>query len=106
MNTKSNCITDIAASVRRTSEWRRNICCQRFPDARNIPAAEKLEQIATEMAALDDASWAQLSKHYNWASPTWSDAVSETSRAVVFRGVRTSEDFVNRLIEILNRSGS
>jgi hypothetical protein len=104
INTKANCISDIASSVRRTANWRRNVCRQRFPDAKNIPAAEKLDQIAIDASDMTDETWADLLPYYNWSSTTWSNAVSEASRAVEFRGVHTFPDFVDCLVGILRRA--
>jgi hypothetical protein len=104
MNSKANCITDIAISVRRTANWRRNTCRQRFPDSRNIPAADRLDQLATEANDMTDETWAKLFPYYSWSSQVWSDAVSEASRAVEFRGVHTFLDFVDCLVGILRRA--
>jgi hypothetical protein len=64
-----------------------------------------LYQLAVEANDLSDDSWKQLEQHYNWASSKWSDAVSQASRQVEFRGVNTLPAFVDRLLSILSQPG-
>ena len=100
-NSKLNCITDLSASLRRTAGWRRELQ-KKYSDHRNQRAAETLDKLAGETNDLTDEAWEELRKFYNWASGTWSDAVSQASRHVEFRSVRTFPDFVNRLVDILS----
>jgi hypothetical protein len=101
-NSKLNCITDIGASLRRTARWRRELQ-KKYSDHRNGKAAETLDKLADETNDLTDEAWEELKSYYNWASGTWSDAVSTASRHVEFRNVQTFPDFVNRLVDILSQ---
>src|SRR5713226_5551229 len=101
-NSKQNCITDLSASLRRTASWRRELQ-NKYNDPRNGRAAETLDKLAGETNDLTDEAWEELRKFYNWASGTWSDAVSQASRHVEFRNVRTLPDFVNQLVGILSQ---
>jgi hypothetical protein len=52
---------------------------------------------------MTDEEWSQLQPFYSWGSETWNEAVSETSRCVVFkRNIRSFPDFVNSLVGILS----
>ena len=99
-NSKPNCIEDISASVKRSAIWRRGLQAK-YPDPRNVRAADALDRLATEIHEMTDSEFSQLSPYYNWASGKWSEAVSETSRRVVYRGVDTAPVFVNHLVGIL-----
>jgi hypothetical protein len=102
INSKQNCKIDLSASVKRTANWRRQIKAK-FNDDRNGPAAERLDQLAIEISNLGDEAWEELKPFYNWSSGEWSEAVSQTSRLVGFRGVNTLADFVNQLVGILSQ---
>jgi hypothetical protein len=101
-NSKLNCITDLSASLRRTAGWRRELQ-KKYSDHRNQQAAETLDKLAGETNDLTDEAWLELKPYYNWASGTWSEAVSLAARHVEFRSVRTFPDFVNRLVDILSQ---
>ncbi len=101
-NSKLNCITDLSASLRRTAGWRRELQ-KKYSDHRNQRAAETLDKLAGETNDLTDEAWLELKPYYNWASGTWSDAVSTASRHVEFRNIKTFPDFVNRLVDILSQ---
>src|ERR1700709_1887137 len=98
MNSKQSAISDLGASLRRTAIWRRELSKKFINDARNIRAAETLERLANEVNELSDDSWLLLAPHYSWCSPTWSDAVSLTSRHVEFRNVKTLPAFIDCLV--------
>jgi hypothetical protein len=101
---KQSVILDLSASLRRTAAWRREMQNKYINDPRNGRAAETLYQLTIEANDLSDDSWKQLESHYNWASSKWSDAVSQASREVEFRGVNTLPAFVDRLVSILSQS--
>jgi hypothetical protein len=101
INSKQNCISDLSASVKRTAIWRRGLEAK-FNDSRNGLAAERLDQLAIEIANLSDQDWSELSVYYSWSSGKWADAVSQTSRQVGFRRVNTLPDFVSSLVGILS----
>jgi hypothetical protein len=87
-----------AASSRgrlRTASWRRQLQVRYPTEARNIPAAAKLDQLADEVNELSDEAWAELSPHYEWCSGRWADAVSMASRHVFFHNVKTLPAFIN-----------
>jgi len=102
-NSKQNCIDSLSGSLTRTANWRRGLQAKYPNDPRNGRAAEKLDQLADETNDLTDEAWSELVPFYNWASGTWSDAVSQASRRVEFqRNVRTFPAFVNNLVGILS----
>ena len=102
-NNKQTCSEDISNSVRRSAIWRRRLQ-DKYPDPRNGRAADTLDRLANEIYEMTDSEFAQLSPHYNWASGKWSEAVSEASRRVGYRGVDTVPVFVNHLVGILSQS--
>jgi hypothetical protein len=103
INSKQSCTDSLSASISRTANWRRGLQAKFPGDNRNKPAAEMLEQFADETYNLSDEAWSQLQPFYSWGSETWNEAVSETSRRVVFkRNIRTFPDFVNNLVGILS----
>jgi hypothetical protein len=104
MNNKQSAITDLGASFRRTAIWRRELSKKFINDARNIRAAETLERLASEVNELSDESWQLLARHYDWCSPTWSDALSLASRHVEFRNVKTLSAFIDCLVGILSQN--
>jgi hypothetical protein len=103
INSKQNCIIDLSASVKRTAVWRRGLQAK-FNDSRNGLAAERLDQLATEINDLSDEAWSELSPFYSWSSGKWADAVSQTSRLVSFRNVNSLPAFVAHLVGILSQS--
>ena len=93
-------IHDVTASLRRTAGWRRELC-KKFPnDNRNELAAKKLEELANVVPTVGDDYWSELMPYYANFS-TWADAVSQASRHVEFRNVKTLPAFVNDLVCIL-----
>jgi hypothetical protein len=103
-NSKSNCINDISASMARTAIWRRGLQAKYSNDVRNGQAADVLKRFADEINDLSDEQWLELKPYYSWSSGEWSEAVSQTSRLVGFRGANTLADFVNHLVGILSQS--
>src|SRR5260221_1643356 len=95
-NNKQNCIYDLSSSIKRTAIWRRRLQAK-YNDPGNGRAAENLERLAIEVTELTDEQWSQLLRFYDWASGTWSDAISQTSRLVGFRNVNTLPAFVDQL---------
>lgn len=106
-NSKQNCINDLSASIARTENWRRGLQAKYPNDPRNGRAAETLNKLADEANDLTDEAWSELKPFYNWASPTWSDGVSQVSRRVEFqRNVRTFPAFVANLVGILSQTSA
>ena len=103
-NNKQSCAADISNSVRGSATWRRGLQAK-YPNARNFRAAATLDRIADEVYDMTDEQFKQLSRYYNWSSLTWSEAVSETSRLVGYRGVDTLSDYINALAHTLSKSG-
>jgi hypothetical protein len=104
INNKTNCSLDLSSSIRRTGAWRRELF-KKFPgDNRNEAAAATLEQLAIDASNMTDDTWSELRQFYNWSSPTWSNAVSQASRNVEFRGVRTFRAFIDCLVGILSQA--
>jgi hypothetical protein len=99
-NSKTNCIEDMCASVKRSAIWRRGLHAK-YNDPRNSKAADTLDRLANEIHDMTDEEFSQLSSYYNWASGKWSEAVSETSRRVGFRYVDSVPVFLNHLVGIL-----
>jgi hypothetical protein len=102
-NNKQNCIDDLSSSILRSAKWRRQLQVK-YDDPRNVRAAERLDQLATEISDLSDEAWLELAPYYSLSSATWSEAVSQTSRLVEFRNVRTLPEFVSSLVSILSQS--
>jgi hypothetical protein len=102
-NIKPNCITDLSASIKRTASWRRQLQTK-FSDSRNGLAAATLDRLADEIFEMTDEQFSRLAAHYDWSSPTWSEAVSEVSRRVGYRGVDTVPVYVSHLVGILSQS--
>ncbi len=104
INSKQNCINDLSASLRRTAGWRRELQKKYVNNSRrNEKAAATLERLADETNDLTDEAFETLQPFYSWSSGTWSDAVSQASRHVEFRNVRTLPGFVNDLVGILSQ---
>jgi hypothetical protein len=103
-NNKQNCIYDLSNSIQRSEKWRRQLEVK-YHDPRNGRAAERLNQLAAEISDLTDDQYSELKPFYSWSSPTWSEAVSATSRLVEFRNVRTLSEFLSSLVGILSQSG-
>jgi hypothetical protein len=103
-SSKENCTHDMSASVLRTAVWRRQLCT-RFPeDARNIRAAEKLEQLTGEITDSSDDAWTELAPYYNWCSAKWSGRGFACIAACGFRNVKTLPAFVDCLVGILSQN--
>jgi hypothetical protein len=102
-NNKQNRVYDLSNSILRSEKWRRQLEVK-YHDPRNGRAADRLNQLATEITGLTDEQYAELKPFYNWSSSTWSDAVSATSRFVEFRNVRTLPEFISSLVGILSQS--
>ena len=102
---KQDCIYDLSSSILRSEKWRRQLEVK-YHDPRNGRAAERLNQLAIEIGDLTDEQFSELKPFYSWSSPTWSEAVSQTSRLVEFRNVRTLPDFVASLVGILSQSNA
>src|SRR5947208_16958322 len=103
INSRQSCTDSLSASISRTANWRRGLQAKFPGDNRNKPAAERLEQFADDTYNLTDEEFSKLAPFYSWHSEAWNEAVSETSRCVVFkRNIRTFPDFVNNLVGILS----
>jgi hypothetical protein len=100
-NTKEYCIENLSGSLARTASWRRSLQAK-YNDPRCERAAERLDQLASEIGGLSDEAWSELMPYYNWASFEWSSAVSQASRQVEFRNVNTLPAFVSTLVGILS----
>jgi hypothetical protein len=103
LNNKENCTDYISASVRRSAIWRRALQ-SKYPDPRNGRAADKLERLADEIYEMTDEEFSQIAPHYSWSSGAWSDAVSQVSRLVGYRGVDTVPAFISHLVGILSQN--
>jgi hypothetical protein len=102
-NNKQSCSDNLCGNITRTKIWRRGLQARYPDDNRNGKAAETLERLAAETNDLTDEQFEALKPYFNWASGTWSDAVSLASRHVEFqRNVRTFPAYVNNLIGILS----
>jgi hypothetical protein len=101
-NSKQDCIDSLCGSLTRTATWRRGLQAKWPDDPRNGRAAEKLDQLASDTKGLTDGAWEELQKFFNWASATWSDAVSAASRQVGFRNVNDLPAFTKTLVGILS----
>jgi hypothetical protein len=99
---KQDCIYDLSSSILRSEKWRRQLEVK-YHDPRNGRAAERLNQLAIEIGDLTDEQFSELKPFYSWSSPTWSEAVSQTSRLVEFRNVRTLPEFLSSLVGILSQ---
>jgi hypothetical protein len=100
---KSNCIEDMSASIKRSAAWRRNLQAK-YPDPKNGRAADKLDRLASDLKEMNNEDWLALKPFYKWSSGKWSEAVSETSRCVGYRGVETVSEFVSHLAGILSQN--
>jgi hypothetical protein len=103
---KSNCIENMSASIKRSADWRRNLQTKYPDDPRNGRAADKLDRLANDLKEMGNEDWLKLKPFYNWASGKWSEAVSQTSRCVGYRGVETVSEFVSHLAGILSESAA
>jgi hypothetical protein len=102
-NNKQSCIDSLSGSFTRSAIWRRGLQGKYPNDPRNGRAAETLDKLASESNDLTDEAWSELKPYFNWASGTWSDAVSLASRRVEFqRNVKTLPAYVNQLVGILS----
>jgi hypothetical protein len=101
-NSKQNCIDSLSGSLTRTANWRRTLQSKYPNDPRTGRAADRLCQLASETDNLTDKAWSELAPYYSWASEKWSEAVSQASRYVGFRGVNTLPAFVDALVGILS----
>jgi len=104
-NSKENMIHDVTASLRRTASWRRELC-RKFNDHRNELAAKTLEELANVAPAVSDDYWSELLPYYDLNFSTWADAVSQASRHVEFRNIKTFAGFVDDLVSILSQPSS
>lgn len=106
----------IGYNVQNTAEWRR--CkAEQFPDdARNLDAAEELERIANEIAALDDASpiYRQIGEAHELLDKSieanggdwdrWtevSEAISEELRSIGFHNSHTGASLLEWYRDLL-----
>jgi hypothetical protein len=100
MTTKDDCLAYLSHRAERGAEWREQLALK-YPDKRNLKAAERLRAIA---ATLDISAelWPAIAPHYDEADPRWLDAVSTTNRDVVFRQrPKDSEGYLRNLISNL-----
>ena len=82
---RQECTDFVARSVRKTADWRRSNT-KRWPgDDRNMKAADRLNEIADEATELSDYIWEGLKPYFHWSDEQFAEAVSQTSRNVVFR---------------------
>ena len=102
-NSKFSCKDNLCGSLMRTAAWRRGMKARYPDDNRNGIAAKTLDKLADEANDLTDEQWSEIMPFYDWASATWSDAVSQASRNVEFkRNVRTFPAFIDSLVGILS----
>jgi hypothetical protein len=105
LNDKQDCIASLNACLSRTANWRRGMQAKYPNDSRNRLAAETLDKLASEANDLTDEAWEnELKPFFNWTSQAWSDAVSQVSRMVEFRGVNTFPGFTRLLARVLSQS--
>jgi len=78
-NNKSECIDAIVRMFERTSAWRRGISAN-FNDPRNIRAAETLDKLAVDAAAMSDEQFQSLEKYFAWDSLQWRNGLSLAAR--------------------------
>jgi hypothetical protein len=82
---RQECTDFVARSVRKTASWRESNS-KRWPgDDRNLKAADRLNGIADEATELSDYIWDGLKPYFHWSDERFAEAVSQTSRNVVFR---------------------
>jgi hypothetical protein len=82
---RQECVDFIARSIRKTADWRLSTT-KRFPgDDRNLKASDRLNFIADEATEISDRIWEGLKPHFHWSDERFAEAVSQTSRNVVFR---------------------
>jgi hypothetical protein len=89
-NDKNECIDSIVRVLERTAVWRRSISAN-FNDPRNVRAAETLERLAIDAAGMTDDQFICLKPHFDWASMSWRNAISQASRQIGF--FNRSKDF-------------
>ncbi|MGM4893133.1 hypothetical protein [Tardiphaga sp. 839_C3_N1_4] len=78
---KSECTDDLITRLKASGRFRRDKHAA-FPlDSRNLPAAEMLEKLASEMT-LSDEDWALLEPHH--LSDAWPRAINLAARQVNF----------------------
>jgi hypothetical protein len=106
-NSKSECIESIVRAMERSSVWRKSLALRYPDDPRNLRAAETLETLAAEAAAMTEEQWNTLSSQYNWASERWRSALNDTTKGIGFH-IRTKQFsvFINALLQRLSLTTS
>ena len=85
LNDLQDCVESIVRILEQTSAWRRKTAAK-FPDdsARNIKAAEMLDQLGIDAASLTDEQFSDLRPHFGWSSQIWRDGLVSAAKMVGF----------------------
>jgi hypothetical protein len=107
IDTRQECVGFIARSLRKTANWRLSTA-KRYPgDDRNIKSAERLSEIAEQATEISDYIWEGLKPHFHWSDERFAEAVSQTSRNVVFRhDIKNFDAYTRSLLGVVRAAFS
>lgn len=101
---KSDCIESIVRDVERTAVWRKGLAVN-YKDNRNLRAAEILDKLAIDAAAMTDEQFVLLKDSFSWESMGWRNALGRATRQVGFYNRKKDfASFVRALIHELSLS--
>jgi hypothetical protein len=104
INDKNDCVESVVRVLERTSAWRKSISAN-FSDPRNVRAAETLDKLAIDAAAMTDDQWSALKPHFGWASVAWRNGLTQATRQIGFHNrQRDFASFVAALAHELSLS--
>ena len=83
MTDQDTAMDSIQTRIAQTAVWRRSLA-DRYPaDSRNIPAADRLDELATTKADVREGTWDAIAPHFK--TQVFDAVLNETSREVGFR---------------------